>query len=107
MTHNKKRILVVGERKRVVYHMFSSILSKECIVKEWYVLSNPDKPEFLLVRWFSIISKWNKMIRNFKPDKIIICGGALISIWIIVFLVKLFQLKIEIILFRYDIDISL
>lgn len=104
MAHNKKRILVVGENKRIVYQNFLSILSKECIVKEWYALSNPDKAGFFLTRWLSIINNWDKMIRKFKPDKIIICGGALISIWIIVFLIRVYRLRIEIIVFRYDIE---
>lgn len=104
MANNKKRILLVGEKRRVVYQRVPSILSKKFTVKEWYILPDPDKPTFFVLRWFSIINNWDKMIRKFKPDKIIICGGALISIWLIVFLARLFRLNIEITLFRYDIE---
>jgi len=104
MSQSKKRVLVVGERKRTVYQRFVSILSKEFIVKELYVLPDPDNPPFFVLRWFSVIKNWRKLLKKFKPNKVLICGDALISIWIIVFLVKLFRLKIEIILFRYDIE---
>jgi len=95
---------VAGEKKRIVYQKFSSILSEECVVKEWYVLPDSDNPGFFLMRWFSLINNWDKMIRKFNPDKILICGGALISLWIIVFLIRVYRLRIEIIVFRYDIE---
>ena len=105
MNQNKKtRVLVVGERKRIVYRRFSSILSKESAVKELFVLPNLDNPPFFILRWFSLIKRFREVLKTFKPNKVIICGDALISMWIIVFLVKLFQLPIEIILFRYDIE---
>lgn len=100
----KERILVVAEKKREVYNGLIYALSRKYTVKERYVVPNPDKPPSILARWFSVIKIWKDVLRKFKPDKVVICGGSLISLWIIVFLIRLFRLRVEIILFRYDIE---
>lgn len=102
---DKQRILVTAENKRFVYSwILSTILSKKFIIKEYYVLSGTNNATSLLIRWFSVIKNWRKLTKKFKPDKIIICGGSLISVWLFIFLIKLFRKKTEIILFRYDIE---
>lgn len=100
----KQRILIVGEVSHVVYKPFSMILKKKFHVKEWYILTNLIDTPFFLIRWLTVIRKFGKIIKKFRPNKILICSGPLISVWLIIFLVKLFRLKIEIILFRYDIE---
>lgn len=100
----KTRVLVVAEKDSEFYQWLSSILAKDFIVKKLYVQSSSDNPPFFPIRWFLVIKKYEKILKNFKPNKIIIYGGALISIWLIVFLVRLLRLKIEIILFRHDIE---
>lgn len=105
MVLNKKgRILVVAEKKREVYQSLISALMEKFIVKELYAVSDHDKPPLILVRWISLIKNWKKVSKRFNPDKVVICGGSLISVCIIVFLIRLLQLKVEIILFRYDIE---
>ncbi len=104
MDKEKPKIVIVAEKERVVYHRFALILKNDFIVKEFYIVSNPDNPPILLKRWLSSIKNWRKVLKKFKPDKIIICGGALISTWIIVLWIRLLKLKIEIISFRYDIE---
>ncbi len=101
---NKEKIIIAAEKERIGYHRFAEILSEGFIAKELYVVLDPNNPPMLLIRLFSSIKNWRKVLKKFKPDKIIICGGALISIWIIIFWVRLFKLKIEIISFRYDIE---
>src|SRR3989338_1666685 len=100
----KERILVVAEKEREVYRGLINSLSKKYIVKELYVGSNHDNPPYILIKWFSVIKIWKDGLKKFKPAKIIICGGSLMSLWMLVFLIKLFLLKAEIILFRYDIE---
>ncbi|MBI2523160.1 glycosyltransferase [Candidatus Woesearchaeota archaeon] len=100
----KERILVVAEKKREVYGGLIKALSKEYSVKEWYAVSDPDNPPSILARWLSVIKAWGAVFKKFKPAKVVICGGSLISLWIVVFLIRSFRLKVEIILFRYDIE---
>ena len=102
--NRKERILVVAEKEREVYNGLIYALSKKYIVKEWYVVPNPDNPPSIFIRWFLVIKIWKEILKKFKPVKIIICGGSLMSLWMLVFLIKSFLLKVEIILFRYDIE---
>ena len=88
--NNKQCILIVGEIKQVVYQAFSSILKKEFYIKEWYILDNLNKPPFFLIRWLKVIIKFRKAIKKFRPSKILVCSGPLISAWMIIFLVRLF-----------------
>ena len=99
-----KHILIIGENGNVVYHTISSILGKEFSVVEHYIVKNSDKYPNILIRWLSVMKEFRRGVIESKPDKIIICGGPLISVWLIVALIVLFRLKIELILFRYDID---
>ena len=102
---NKKiRILFVAERKDELYDWLSSILSKEFTVEEFYFHSDIFNPPFFLKRWFLVIKIWRRLIKKFNPDKIIVYGKAMTSIWIFILLVRLFRLKKEIIVFRYDIE---
>ena len=100
----KERILIVAEKGREVYGGLISSLSNEFIVRELYAVSDPSKPPFLLVRWFLLINNWRKSLKKFRPDEVVICGGSLISVWIIIFLIRAFTLNIQVILFRYDIE---
>ena len=100
----KELVLVVAEKEREVYHGLIYALRKKYIVKKWYVAPNPDNPPSIFIRWFLVTKIWKDALKNFKPAKVVICGGSLISLWIIVFLIRLFRLKVEIILFRYDIE---
>ena len=100
----KELIWVVAEKRREVYGGLINALSKKYLVKEWYVVPNPDNPPSIFIRWFLVIKIWKEILKKFKPVKIIICGGSLMSLWMLVFLIKSFLLKVEIILFRYDIE---
>ena len=105
LTKNRKmRILLVAERRDEFYQWFSSILSKEFTVEEFYMHSSVFNPPFFLKRLFLVIKNWKRLIRKFNPDKVIVYGKALTSIWIFVLLIRLFGLKIEIIIFRYDLE---
>jgi len=99
----KVRILVFAEKKREVYGELISVLREEFTVEEWYVIPDQDNPPSVLARYVSVIKNLGKVLKS-KPDKVLICGGSLISVWIIVSLIRLFRLNIEIILFRYDIE---
>lgn len=102
---NKKlRVLIAAEREDEICQLLSSMLGKEFIVEELYLQTFFEKPPFLLKRWFLVIKKFKKLLKDFKPKKIIVFGKSLISVWIIIFLVRLLRLRIEIILFRYDIE---
>tara|TARA_Y100000310_G_scaffold262419_1_gene272096 strand:- start:19219 stop:20298 length:1080 start_codon:yes stop_codon:yes gene_type:complete len=101
---NKGRLLIIAEKEREVYHRFSVILNKHMTVNEFYIVQNPDKPPFLLSRWIKVIKYFNGTFRTLNPDKVLVCGGSLISVWLFVFLIKLFKKKTEIIFFRYDIE---
>lgn len=104
MEMDKKKVLVVAEKEREVYHGLIYALRKKYTVKEWYVVSNPDNPPPVMIRWFLVIKLWKEILKKFKPAKVVVCGGSLISLWILVFLIRLFRLKAEIILFRYDME---
>ena len=104
MAGKKLNILITAEKRRTVYSRFARILGKGYNVKEFYVVKNPDKPKSLLKRLIFASKSWKKISKGFNPDKVIICGGSLISIWLIVFLIKLKHSKTEIISFRYDIE---
>src|SRR3989338_2522829 len=100
---DKEKIIIVAEKERVVYHRFALILKNDFLVKEFYVV-NSDKADFILKRWFFVVKSFKRMLKEFKPDKILLCGGSLISIWPIIFLIKFWHLNAEIISFRYDIE---
>ena len=100
----KKRILIVTDNSNQLYDLISSMLGKEFIVEELFGLSNTGDSHFFLAYWFKNWRKIQKVLKKFKPDKILICGGALTSIWLTVLLVRLFRLKIEVIVFRIDIE---
>lgn len=100
----KINVLIVDEKNEQISRWISSILNKNFDIKECYILENSNDAPFFLIRWLIAFSKFRKKIKEFKPKKILICGSPLISIWIVVFLVRFFDLKIEIILFRYDIE---
>ena len=100
----KEQVWVVAEKERGVYLGLIYALRKKYEVKEWYAVPDPDNPPSLGVRWLSVIKAWKSALRKFKPAKVVICGGSLISLWILVFLIRLFRSKVEIILFRYDIE---
>lgn len=104
MHQTKKRILVVADKSDQLYELISSILGKEFVVEELFGLSNTNISQFFLANWFKNWRKILKVFKKFKPDKILICSDALTSIWAIVLLVRLFRLKIEIIVFRVDIE---
>jgi len=101
---NKGRLLIIAEKKRDAYHRFSVILNKYMTVNEFYVVQNPDKPSFLLLRWIKVIKYFNGAFKTLNPDKVLVCGGSLISVWLFIFLIKLFRKKTEIIFFSYDIE---
>jgi len=104
--NKKKRILLVGDSNEdfdlKFYEWLKSMMSKEFIVKNWYIHSNSSKNSFFLIKWYTAIKKLKRLLKKFNPNKIMICGDSLATTWIIVFIVKLFRLKIEISLFRYD-----
>lgn len=104
MNPTKKRILVVADKNDQLYELISSILGKEFIVEELFGLSNTNISQFFLANWFKNWRKILKVFKKFKPDKILICSDSLTSVWVIVLLVRLFRLKIEIIVFRVDIE---
>ena len=98
------RVLIAAEKSDEVFDWISTVLSEEFIVEKYYVHPNPDNPPFLLTRWLLVIINFVKLQKKFKPDKVLIFGKSLISVWLIIFLIRLFKLKTEIILFRYDIE---
>lgn len=103
-TGNKIRVLVAAEKGNVIYDNLVSILKKEFIVKKWYIEDGSKRPKSTLLKWASSIKKWTTAMKTFSPQKVIICGGALICLWIWVFLSKVTKNKVEIIIFRYDIE---
>jgi len=94
---DKKRLLIIAEKKREAYHRFSIILKKHMIVNEFYIVQNTDNSPFLLLRWINVIKYFNRDFKTFNPDKVLVCGGALISVCLFIFLIKLFTKKTEII----------
>jgi len=100
---DKEKIVISAEKERVVYRRFALILKDKFSVKEFYVTDSGKAPS-LLKRCILTYKFFKKVSKEPKPDKIIICGGSLISIWIFIFLNKLFRLNAEIISFRYDIE---
>ena len=100
----KRRLLIIAERKRDVYHRFSVILNKHMTINEFYIVQNPDKPSWLFSRWVKVIKYFNGAFKTLNPDKVLVCSGSLISIWLFIFLIKLFRKKTEIIFFSYDIE---
>jgi len=104
MTKSKIRVLVVGERDEDFLDWLYTILDEKFVVKKLHVLPDPLNPPSLLARWLTVIRKWKEALRKFKPDKVIIYGEEMISIWLIALWIKLSNLKIEIIVFRYDIE---
>ena len=105
MKEDKKiRVLLAAEREDEICQLLSSMLRKKFVVEELYLQIFFEKPPFLLKRWFLVVKKFRKLLRQFNPNKIVVFGKSLISVWIIVFLIRLLRLRIEIILFRYDIE---
>ena len=103
MDKKKRRMVILAEKERIVYHRFALILKNNFAVKEFYV-TNSDNAPFLLNRWILAYGFFKKITKRFKPDKILLCGGSLITIWPIIFLIKLWHLNAEVISFRYDIE---
>ncbi len=100
----KIRILVVAEKYDDFYEWLSKLLEKEFIVKKLYVHSGDEKPPFFLLRWLLVIKRWRSISKSFKPEKILVYGKSLMSIWIVIFLIRLLGLNTEIIIFRYDFE---
>lgn len=100
----KLKVLLVAERKDELFEWLSLMLREAFIVEEFYMHSSIFNPPFFLKRYYSIVKNFRRLAKVFKPDKILIYGKALTTIWIFIFLIRFFKLKIEIILFRYDIE---
>lgn len=100
----KQSLLIIAEKKRDAYHRFSVILNKHMTINEFYIVQNQDKPPFLLSRWLKVIKYFSGPFKTLNPDKVLVCGGSLISVWLFIFLIKLFRKKTEIIFFSYDIE---
>lgn len=100
---NKKKIIIAAEKERTVYHRFALILKNDFDVKEFYAV-NSGKAPFILKRWVFVIKSFKRMLQEFKPNKILLCGGSLISVFPVIFLIKFKRVKVEIISFRYDIE---
>ena len=103
MDKEKPKILIAAEKGRVVYHRFCTILKNDFLVKEFYAV-NSSKAPFILKRWFFVVKSFKRMLQGFKPDKVILCGGSLISVFPIIFLIRFKKLDVEMISFRYDIE---
>ena len=100
----KLKVVIIGEFKREIYQTFALILKKHMDIKEWYLLKDFNNPPPLAKRWISTLIEFREIIKKFNPDKLLICGGSLASIWIIIIYAKKFCPQIEIIAFRYDIE---
>lgn len=112
MAKNKRiKILLIAERRDEAigwedefYKWFSELLKKNFALKEIYLHSNPKKSLSFLKKLILVIKQWNSVKNEFCPDKVIIYGKAMATIWIIILLVRLFRLKNEIIVFIYDFE---
>src|SRR3989338_2270205 len=107
----KIRILLAAERKDEsiewkdeFYQWLSELLKRDFVLEEIYIRSDPNNSPSFLKRLALTVKKWNRLKKEFCPDKIIIYGKAMTTIWTMIFFVRLFGLKNEIIVFRYDIE---
>ena len=104
MADGKHRILVVAELERVTYSAIVNILRESSEVREWYIVKNIHFPPSLMKRWKDVFIGIREIMKEFNPHKIIICGGSLISVWLVVFLTRISRKKIEIIFYKNDIE---
>lgn len=101
---NKPRIFLTAERNEDFCQWLCALLSREFIVRQFYLYNSEEAPPSLVRRWQKTFSGLIRAYREFRPDKVLIFGKTLISLWLIIFFLKLLNLKTEIITFRYDIE---
>lgn len=108
MQKEKQNILLIAECNikfdEILYNRISSMLKDKLNVRKIYLKTSPFKPSFLLFRWVELINNFRKEYKRSKPKKILLCGGPIISLWLVIFIKKIFRLDSEITTLRYDIE---